>query len=63
LDKALIHLASEDATAAELVKLRLFAGLSIEEAGELLGFSRSSAYRQWNFARAWLRCQIEENTQ
>ena len=59
LDGALTKLASEDPPAAQLVKLRVFTGLSIEQAGEVLGFSRATAYRHWNYARAWLRCEIE----
>jgi RNA polymerase sigma factor (TIGR02999 family) len=61
LDHALTQLAAEDPQAEQLVKLRFFSGLSIEEAGELLGFSRAAAYRQWAYARAWLRCKIEED--
>lgn len=53
LDEALIRLAAEDAVAAELVKLRLFAGLSVTEAGEALKLSRTEAYDNWKFARAW----------
>lgn len=59
LDGALAKLALEDPTAAQLVKLRVFTGLSIEQAAELLGFSRATAYRHWNYARAWLRCEVE----
>src|SRR5262249_16780138 len=59
LDLALDRLASEDAQAAELVKLHFFAGLAIQKAGELLGLSRTSAYRLWAYARAWLRAEIE----
>ena len=59
LHEALVKLAVEDSTAAELVKLRFFAGLSIEQAGEILGFPRATAYRHWNYARAWLRCEIQ----
>jgi RNA polymerase sigma factor (TIGR02999 family) len=58
LDQALTELASEDSTAAELVKLRVFAGLSIEQAAELLGFSRATAFRHWSYARAWLSCEL-----
>ncbi|HBE66540.1 MAG TPA: RNA polymerase subunit sigma [Planctomycetaceae bacterium] len=43
----------EDAEAAQLVKLRLFGGLSIADAGKAIGISRSTAYENWNFARAW----------
>lgn len=55
LDAALTQFANEDAEAAEIVKLHFFAGVSIEEAGEALGISRAEAYRQWAYARAWLR--------
>jgi RNA polymerase sigma factor (TIGR02999 family) len=61
LDAALGNLALEDPAAAQLVKLRLYTGLSIEQAGELLGFSRATAYRHWDYARAWLRCEIEKH--
>ena len=54
LSDALDSLATEDAQAAELVKLRVFADFSIEEAGQVLGLSRATAYRLWTFARAWL---------
>ena len=53
IDAGVTRLAEEDAEAAELVKLRLFAGLSVTEAGEMLGMSRSAAYRSWEFVRAW----------
>jgi RNA polymerase sigma factor (TIGR02999 family) len=59
LDAALAKLTVEDPAAAQLVKLRVFTGLSIEQAGEVLGYSRATAYRHWNYARAWLRCEIE----
>ena len=58
LDEALANLAEEDPAAAQLVNLHVFAGLSIEKAAELLGCSRATAYRQWDYARAWLRCQM-----
>ena len=60
IDDALGQLASEDAKAAELVKLRFFAGLSIEQAARAIGISRSSAYEQWAYARAWLRCKMQD---
>jgi RNA polymerase sigma factor (TIGR02999 family) len=47
-------LAREDASAAELVKLRFFAGLSVEEAALALGVTDRTARRYWRFARAWL---------
>lgn len=61
LDTALSKLAAEDPTAAKVVSLHFFAGLSLEEVGALLGMSRASAYRQWSYARSWLKCAIEEN--
>ena len=60
LDEALTRLAAEDATAAELVKLRYFSGLPIEQAAELLEISRAGAYRHWSYARAWLHCEIRQ---
>ncbi len=58
LDDILDRLTRHDAAAAQLVKLHYFAGLSVEEAGEVLGLSRTSAYRLWTFVRAWLRCHL-----
>src|SRR5262245_14262835 len=52
IDEALKRLAQEDPHAAELVKLRFFAGFSITEAAQLVGISRTSAYAQWDYARA-----------
>jgi RNA polymerase sigma factor (TIGR02999 family) len=63
LDEALTRLAAADAQAAELVQLHTFGGLSVEEAGEHLGLSRAAAYRQWAFARAWLRCEMGEDSE
>jgi RNA polymerase sigma factor (TIGR02999 family) len=61
LDDALSQLAEEDPPAAEVVKLRLYAGLSVEEAAEALGLSRAQAYRHWTYARAWLRATLRED--
>ena len=58
VDEALAALAAEDPRAAELVKLRYFAGLSVAEAGEALGLARSTAYEHWAYGRAWLRCKL-----
>jgi RNA polymerase sigma factor (TIGR02999 family) len=58
IDEALTKLAAEDPRAAQLVKLRFFAGLSLTEAAEVLGISRTNAYEQWSYARAWLRCSL-----
>ncbi len=54
LDEALARLAAADPGKAELVRLRYFAGLTLEQAAELLGISRATADRHWAFARAWL---------
>jgi RNA polymerase sigma factor (TIGR02999 family) len=58
VNEALERLAAEDPQAAELVKLRYFAGLSVEEAAQALGLSRATAYRHWTYARAWVRCEV-----
>jgi RNA polymerase sigma factor (TIGR02999 family) len=58
LDEALERLTHQDAKAAQLVKLHCFAGLSVEQAAEALGLSRTNAYRLWTFARAWLYSQL-----
>jgi RNA polymerase sigma factor (TIGR02999 family) len=63
LDDALARLAAEDASAAELVKLRVFTGLSVEEAAAALGLARATAYRHWSFARAWLRCELGDDAE
>jgi RNA polymerase sigma factor (TIGR02999 family) len=54
LDEALTALGAEDPAKAELVKLRSFGGLSVEEAAACLGISRATADRYWTYARAWL---------
>ena len=61
LDDALTRLSSVDARAASLVKLRLFAGLSIDEAATALGVVRRTAQRDWTFARAWLFEQLSSS--
>lgn len=59
LDEALDKLAAEDPAAAQLVKLRFFGGLSVEEAAAALGISRATANRHWAYARAWLKCEMD----
>jgi RNA polymerase sigma factor (sigma-70 family) len=54
LDEALAKLEQKDPRKAELVKLRYFAGLTIEQAAEALGIGTSTADRDWSYARAWL---------
>jgi len=55
IDEALTRLAAEDAQAARLIQLRYFAGLSIEDAAEVVGIARSTAYEHWSYARVRLR--------
>jgi RNA polymerase sigma factor (TIGR02999 family) len=59
LDDALSRLTREDLSAAEVAKLRLFTGLSVEDAANVLGLSRSTAFRHWTYARAWLQAQLQ----
>lgn len=58
VDEALTKLTAEDPLAAEITKLRYFAGFSITQAAEAMGISRTIAYEHWAYARAWLRCEI-----
>jgi RNA polymerase sigma factor (TIGR02999 family) len=62
LDDALVRLASLDHLAGELVKLRYFAGLALDEAAAALGVSTATAYRHWAYARAWLRSELLKDT-
>jgi RNA polymerase sigma factor (TIGR02999 family) len=58
LDEALVRLAQQDQVKADLVKLRFFAGLTLEQAAKVLGISRATAIRHWSFARSWLFRQV-----
>jgi RNA polymerase sigma factor (TIGR02999 family) len=58
LDEALEKLAREEPLCANLVKLRFFAGLALDEAARALGIPRRSADRYWAFARSWLYDQL-----
>jgi RNA polymerase sigma factor (TIGR02999 family) len=60
LDSELARLTQEDPDAAEVAKLRLFAGLPVEEAAKVLGVSRATAFRHWTYARAWLQAHLQE---
>ena len=60
LDELLTRLSVEDATAAKVANLHLFGGISVEEAGVALALSRPVAYRNWRYARAWLREAVEK---
>jgi RNA polymerase sigma factor (TIGR02999 family) len=61
LHGALDRLALQEPVKAELVKLRFFAGLTIEESAALLGLSEPTAKRHWTYARAWLYREIERD--
>jgi len=59
VDEALAKLAVHDTTAAKIVQLRYFAGLTVDEAGKALGMSTATAYRHWNYARVWLYDELQ----
>jgi RNA polymerase sigma factor (TIGR02999 family) len=59
LDTALVKLAERDPAKARLVELRYFAGLTGEEAAQILGISARTADRYWVYARAWLRREMD----
>jgi len=61
LHDALDRLAASEPASAQIVELRVFAGLSVEEAAAALGLSRAAAYREWSFARAWLAAALAGN--
>ena len=58
IDDALDQLERDDPTAVQIVKLRYFTGLTVEEAGQSLGIATTTAYRHWNYARAWLHSEL-----
>jgi RNA polymerase sigma factor (TIGR02999 family) len=62
IDEALDKLAERDKGAADLVKLRYFVGMTIEEAAQALGISETTANRDWAYARAWLFKEIESQS-
>lgn len=61
LDAAMDRLEEADAPAAELLKLVLFAGLSVAEAGRLLGMTRDVAYRHWDYIRRWFVVHVQSS--
>jgi RNA polymerase sigma factor (TIGR02999 family) len=60
LDDAMSQLAMDDPDAAEIAKFRLFGGMTIDDAGKLLGVSRATAFRSWTYARAWLNAHLQD---
>jgi RNA polymerase sigma factor (TIGR02999 family) len=58
IDEAMDKLQREDPGIFELVRLRYFAGLNVEQAAAALGISLATAYRHWNYARAWLHAEL-----
>jgi len=61
LDEALNMLAEKDSRQSEIVELRFFGGLSIEETAEVLNVSPGTVMRDWTFARAWLQKEMDAN--
>ena len=61
VNEALEKFAAQDKQKAELVKLRYFVGMTIEEAAEVLGISSGTAKRHWAYARAWLAQEINSH--
>ncbi len=60
LDEALEKLANTDKASADLIKLRFFAGLTMEQAAKILGIPRRTADRNWAYARAWIYRAIKK---
>src|SRR5262249_13965827 len=60
LDESLDRLAEEDPAAARVVNLHFFGGLTLEQVAECLGVSRATVFREWAYARAWLRSDLQE---
>lgn len=58
LDDALTHLSSEDERVGQIVELRFFGGLSVEETAEVLKIAKRTVEREWSFGRAWLRTEL-----
>jgi RNA polymerase sigma factor (TIGR02999 family) len=63
LDEALTRLAKFDPQQAQLVELRFFGGLSLEEAAGVLGVSRTTVKRNWNLSKAWLARELRKGEQ
>jgi RNA polymerase sigma factor (TIGR02999 family) len=61
LEEALTRLAREDAAAAEVAKLRLCAGLTVDDASQAIGISRTTGFRHWTYARAFLQAEMQRD--
>ena len=61
LDDALAKLENADEQIAELVRLRLYAGLSVTEAANVLGISRTVAYERWDYAMSWFAVELSDS--
>lgn len=61
LNDAVETLTQEDPVAGKLAKLRIFAGLSVDEAAEVMGLAHTTAYRHWTYARAWLQADLDNS--
>ena len=62
LDRALSELAAFDARKSQVAELRFFAGLSLEETGDVLGISIATVEREWQAARAWLYARLTRSS-
>ena len=62
LDAAVTKFSRHDELKANLVKLRYFAGLTSEQAGQILGISHNTADKYWAYARAWLRLELAKGS-
>src|SRR5438445_11623107 len=62
LDDALTKLERENRPAADLAKLRLFTGLTVDEAADSLAISRRSGFRLWTYARAFLQAELADDS-
>jgi RNA polymerase sigma factor (TIGR02999 family) len=58
VDESLNRLAAEDPAAAEIVNLHFFVGLTLDETADAIGVSRATVYRQWSYARSWLKLSL-----
>jgi RNA polymerase sigma factor (TIGR02999 family) len=60
LSEALEQLNMSDEAAAQVARLRLYGGLTLEETADVLGLSKTATHRQWTYARAWLKCRLDD---